>query len=254
MASVEGGFRIASDRAVSAHHQIARVLGTEILNGIYQPGSNVPNEADLLSRFAVSRTVLREVLKTLAAKGLVAAKTRVGTRVLDPVHWTLFDADVLSWKVAHGLDEEFRRELLEMRRLVEPRAAALAAEIRDPQAIKKLRQCIERMRSAGHSPLSFAEADLQFHLTVGLASGNSLMRSLAGVIEAALIASFTLSSPTESSETQDENVDMHEAIVDAIESGNPVAASNAMLAVIEAGAARVDGAAEIAKKGKNDSQ
>jgi DNA-binding FadR family transcriptional regulator len=182
------------------------------------------------------------VLKTLAAKGLVAAKTRVGTRVLDPIHWNLFDADVLSWKVAHGLDEQFRRELSEMRRLVEPRAAALAAERRDPGAIRDLRQCIARMRETGHSARSFAEADLKFHLGVGLASGNSLMRSLAGVIEAALIASFTLSSPTESNEVQEENVRMHEAIVDAIDRGDPVSASNAMLAVIEAGVARVDSA------------
>lgn len=237
-----GGFRMRSEKTVSNHDQIARVLGTEILAGIYLPGGNLPNEADLLSRFEVSRTVLREVMKTLAAKGLVSAKTRVGTRVSDPVRWNLFDATVLSWRVALGLDEQFRRELFEIRKLIEPRAAELAAIRRDRESVAELRRLIARMGAEGHSRRSFAEADLDFHLAVGAASGNSLMRSIAGVIEAALIASFTLSSPTESMDLQAENVRNHEAIVRAIEAGDAAAASAAMLHVIEAGAARFEAA------------
>jgi DNA-binding FadR family transcriptional regulator len=237
-----GGFRIGSEKTVSSHDQIARVLGTEILLGVYPPGANLPAEAELLARFEVSRTVLREVLKTLAAKGLVSAKTRVGTRVSDPVRWNLFDATVLSWRVALGLDDGFRHELFEIRRLVEPRAAELAAVRRDPKSIAELRTLIERMGAEGHSRRSFAEADLDFHLAIGAASGNSLMRSIAGVIEAALIASFTLSSPTESMELKAENVRNHAAIVDAIEVGDAAAASAAMLHVIEAGASRFEAA------------
>jgi len=127
----------------------------------------MPSEADLLARFRVSRTVLRELLKTFAAKGLVSSKTRVGTRVTDPVHWNLFDATVLSWRVSLGFDEAFRRELLEIRRLIEPRAAQLAALRRDASSIAELRRLAERMRAAGHSRRSFAEADLDFHLEVG---------------------------------------------------------------------------------------
>ena len=234
--------RLGADRAVSNHDQVARALGTEILAGRYGPGANVPSEAELLARFRVSRTVLREVLKTLAAKGLVSSKTRVGTRVSDPVHWNLFDAAALSWRVSLGLDEAFRRELLEIRRLIEPRAAELAALRREAADIAELRRLVERMRAAGHSRRSFAEADLNFHLEVGAASGNTLMRSLAGVIETALIASFTLSSPTESLELQAENVRNHEKIVDAIEAGDPQLASQAMLHVIEAGAVRIEAA------------
>jgi len=234
--------RVGADRAVSNHGQLARALGSEILAGRYPPGTNMPSEGDLLARFGVSRTVLREVMKTLAAKGLVSSKTRVGTRVSDPVHWNLFDATVLSWRVSLGFDEAFRRELLEIRRLVEPRAAELAALRRDPADVAKLRGLIERMGAPGHSRRSFAEADLDFHLEVGVASGNTLMRSLAGVIETALIASFTLSSPTESLELQAENVRNHENIVDAIEAGDPQAASQAMLHVIEAGAVRIEAA------------
>ena len=89
--------RLAVDRALSSHDQIAAILGTEILRGIHHPGDNMPAEPDLIARFQVSRTVMREVMKTLAAKGLVVSKTRIGTRVRDPVHWNFFDADVLSY-------------------------------------------------------------------------------------------------------------------------------------------------------------
>src|SRR3546814_18473823 len=82
----------------SGHDQVARALGTEILDGVYPPGSKIPGESEILHRFGVSRTVLREVLKTLTAKGLIVSKTRVGTTVLDSSHWNFFEADVLSWK------------------------------------------------------------------------------------------------------------------------------------------------------------
>src|SRR5215469_15353529 len=72
--------RLAVDRALSSHDQIATILGTEILRGIHRPGDNMPSEPDLIARFQVSRTVIREVMKTLAAKGFVVSKTRIGTR------------------------------------------------------------------------------------------------------------------------------------------------------------------------------
>jgi DNA-binding FadR family transcriptional regulator len=232
--------RLASERTLSSHDQIVRVLGSEILTGVHKPGMNMPPEPELLARFQISRTVLREVMKTLAAKGMVVSKTRVGTRVLDPVNWNFFDAEVLSWKVALGMDPEFRRNLVEIRRAVEPRAAALAAERATDDDIEELRRCIALMRADGHTRGSFAEADLEFHLAVGAASKNPLMRSMAAVIEAALIASFSLSSPTDRRELQDSTSDAHEKIVDAIAARDPVGAAQAMLGVIEVGYDRIE--------------
>src|SRR5215471_19476388 len=122
--------RLAVERAMSSHDQIVAVLATELLKGIHKPGTNMPPEPALIERFQVSRTVMREVMKTLAAKGLVMSKTRVGTRVLDPVNWNFFDADVLAWRVRIGLDEQFRLSLTEVRRAIEPVAAGLAARRR----------------------------------------------------------------------------------------------------------------------------
>lgn len=228
-----GSFQKFGEGTLSSHDQVARALGAEIINGIYPPGSKIPGEAEILQRFGISRTVLREVLKTLTAKGLIVSKTRVGTKVLDPTNWNLFDADVLSWKMSQGLDEAFHADLTEIRLAIEPRAAALAAKRRDPADIKALRDAIEAMRQATESRRQFAEADLAFHQAIGAASGNVLMRSISAVIETALVASFTMSSPIHDPDLHELNVRSHERIVDAIDAGDETGAAEAMRAVIK---------------------
>ena len=231
--------RLAVERATSSHDQIAAVLGTEILQGIHRPGANMPPEAVLIERFQVSRTVMREVMKTLTAKGFVASKTRIGTRVLDPMNWNYFDADVLGWRVRMGLDDEFRLSLTEIRRAVEPVAAGLAARRRTSADIVALRDHVALMGRSGHTRQSFAEADLEFHLTIGAASGNPLMRSVAGVIEAALVASFAFSSPVDDGSDHENTVNTHAAIVDAIEARDEQAAAGWMLEAIDIGVRRI---------------
>lgn len=237
--------RSFSERAMSSHDQVARMLGMDILTGKYPVGSNLPVEADLLAHFQVSRTVMREVLKTLQAKGLVAPKPRVGTRVTHPMHWNFFDAEVLSWKVAIGLDDAFRRDMAEIRRLIEPRAAALAAERQDEDAISTIRSALDYMRVSDQDALRFAQADRNFHLAVGAASGNPLMRSIASVIETALTASFATIAPREQAEIHAQVVASHERILHAIETGDAEGASAAMLAVINGAAPRNEGAPNI---------
>jgi DNA-binding FadR family transcriptional regulator len=231
--SASGSFQKFGEGTLSSHDQVARALGAEIISGLYPPGSKIPNEAEILQRFGISRTVLREVLKTLTAKGLIVSKTRVGTKVLEPTSWNLFDADVLSWKMSQGMDEAFHGDLTEIRLAIEPRAAALAAKRRDPVAIAELRGAIAAMDRATQTRREFAEADLAFHQAIGAASGNVLMRSISAVIETALVASFTMSSPIDDPELHIHNVRSHEKIVDAIEAGDEVAAADAMRAVIK---------------------
>jgi len=232
--------RLAEERAISSHDQIAAILGTEILKGAYRPGTNIPPEAELIERFQVSRTVMREVMKTLTAKGFVTAKTRIGTRVLDPINWNYFDADVLAWRIGLGLDDEFRLSLTEVRRAIEPIAAGLAARRRTAADIVALRDQVALMGRSGHTRRSFAEADLDFHLTVGAASGNPLLRSVGGVIEAALVASFSQSSPVDDADDHEKTVNTHGAIVDAIEARDEQAAATSMLEVIDIGFRRIN--------------
>jgi DNA-binding FadR family transcriptional regulator len=232
--------RIAAERAISSHDQIAAILGTEILKGTYRPGETMPPEMELVQRFQVSRTVMREVMKTLTAKGFVAAKTRIGTRVLDPVNWNYFDADVLAWRVALGLDDEFRLSLTEVRRAIEPVAAGLAARRRTSADVVALRGLVSVMSRSNHTRQSFAEVDLNFHLAVGAASGNPLIRSVGGVIEAALVASFSQSSPVDDGDDHEKTVNTHAAIVDAIEARDEQAAATRMLEAIDIGFRRIN--------------
>jgi DNA-binding FadR family transcriptional regulator len=231
--------RLIPERGLqSSQSKIAEALGTEIVSGVYPPGSNLPAEGDLLARFGVSRPVVREVLKTLAAKGLVVSKTKIGTRVRPESDWNFFDPDLLRWKVRNGLDDDFQGHLSDLRRVVEPLNASLAAARRTEEDIDSLRECILAMGSAEHSKRSFAEADAVFHVTLADVSGNPLMRSMAAAIEAALLAAFARSSAMDDPEQHALTVRGHAAIVDAIADRDGQAASAATLRVISLGAQR----------------
>jgi len=229
-----------ADATLSNADQVARAIGGDILAGVFPPGTKLPSEAEMLSRFGVSRTVLREAFKTLTAKGLIVSRTRVGTMVLDSTHWNFFDADILAWKVSQGFDASFLRDLAAIRMAIEPAAAEAAAGQATPTDIAAMRACVARMGEATGSAGDFADADLDFHKSVGFASGNVLMRSLAAVIETALLASFRLSSPVREADAHDESVKGHARIVDAIEAGDGPAAGQAMRAIITHGLDRLE--------------
>lgn len=223
-----GGARMGQD-------QIVRAMGVSILRGDYPEGALLPAEGDLMAQFGISRTVLREVLKTLAAKGLVVSKTRVGTKVRSQVDWNMFDSDLLGWRLELGMDLRFLNSLYEIRLAVEPAACALAALRRTDESIARMRALIEEFRQPGHNRLSFAEIDLALHLEIAAASGNPFMRSVGAIIEAALMASFVNTAPVNDVERQAHSTEHHAAIVEAIARGDAVGAAEAMTSVIEDG-------------------
>src|SRR5690606_35980696 len=146
-------------------------------------GSILPGDAELLARFGVSRTVLREAMKTLAAKRLVAPKAKVGTRVVDRASWNFFDADVLGWRCDAGLDFEFIEHLAEMRMALEPAAAAAAALRAGSDDIVELYAIAARFDDLSHTPETIAKVDLDFHLAIARMSGNPFMRSASAIVE-----------------------------------------------------------------------
>lgn len=239
---------IPSRRAHSNHAEVARAIGVAIISGRYQEGLKLPGDVDLMAQFGISRPVLREGVKTLVAKGLLSTKARVGTVVRERTAWNMFDPDVLAWHLEAGIDERFLRDLAEIRLAVEPRAAALAAERRTDADLALMRAAIARMHeeAAGRTG-RFADADLMLHLAVAHASGNTFMRSIGAVIEAALRASFVLSAPSDH-RSYDIVVDAHERIVDAIADGDGEAASAAMINVIFSGRRRQEAARSVKRK------
>jgi DNA-binding FadR family transcriptional regulator len=238
LAVVSKPFVIPAPRALSNHAEVARTLGIDIITGRYPEGAKLPGDADMIRVFGVSRPVLREGVKTLVAKGLLSTKAKVGTVVRERSAWNMFDVDVLAWHLEGRIDSRFLSDLAEIRLAVEPRSAALAARRRNSAQIAEMRFSIEQMRREKSDPIGFADGDLSLHIAIAEASGNPFMRSMGGVIQAALRASFLLLAPV-SERDRDITIDAHELIVDAVESENPEAASAAMANVIFNGMNRV---------------
>ena len=226
----------------TSHALVVAALGQEIVSGILKPGSVLPGDKQLGERFRVSRTVLREAMKTLAAKSLVEAKTRVGTRVLDPERWDLLDGDVLRWRVEAGLDDTFIDDIATMRLAFEPACAVLAAERATPADIERLYEIVVQMDDPTHDRASIARADLDFHVAIIDISRNPFMRAIGNVVEAALAITFKLSSPANDPDLIHQGAMNHRSIVDAMAARDADGVRAAMASVIELGAVRTHNA------------
>lgn len=209
-------------RNLFAH--VVEELGARIVRGHYRPGDTLPNEADLGRELGASRSILREAVKSLAAKGLIEPRTRTGTRILAPVHWNLLDLDVLGWRYAAMPRRQFIRELFEIRRMIEPAAAALAAERASEADIVALGQSHARMEETEASGGEAAiEADLQFHRGILACAHNDLLVPMGGLISVGLLASFRISS-----RSYGVILPLHRHVYEAIRDHRPDAARAAM--------------------------
>ena len=239
-----GGFMGRADATRSAHGMVTQALAVDILSGRFPPGEVLPVEDELLRRFGVSRTALREALKTLAAKGMILPKARVGTRVLAQSEWHMFDPDIIGWRLQAGMDGGFMRHLFEIRLAIEPAAAALACQRRSEDALPRMATILDEMAACGDDVERFGAVDLLFHKAILAASGNPLMHSIGAVIEAALLAALRRSAPTDDPQRHAASVAKHRRIYEAIAVRDEAAASAAMIAVIRDGA--MHGGVEIA--------
>ncbi len=225
---------------------MAAEIGRNIVSGGYPERSLLPGDVELMQQFGVSRTVLREALRTLAGKGLIEARARVGTRVLPRSDWNLFDRDLLGWQARQGFDGQFIAHLTEMRLALEPEAAALAASRRTDRDLETIFHCFDRMAAPEISREEFARADLEFHLAIIIAAHNPFLRSAAALIEVALMGLLKISSPAEDTGRLTSSVVDHRRIADAIAARDPEGAREAMKVVIGVGmrASRIGDAAE----------
>src|SRR5437762_9890658 len=117
------------------HGAVVHDIGLRIVRGELEADDPLPTEDELSGELSVSRTVLREATKVLAAKRLVESRPKTGTRVRPRKDWNLLDPDVLAWQVEAGADAEFLAQALEVRRMIEPAAARLAAERATPAQV-----------------------------------------------------------------------------------------------------------------------
>lgn len=215
------------------HQRVVDELGRRLVGGAWEPGDALPVEDALAAEIGVSRGVLREAVKSLVAKGMLHVRPRTGTRVLPPEHWNHLDRDVLRWKQAEDA-ATLLRDTGELRRIVEPEAARLAAERAGPDDVRVLYDALAAMEDAAASPGrgGYVEADIAFHRALLDAGGNRLLGSLGRAVEIALEHSFVIS--TQTAGAVEASLPGHRAVVRAVEARDPAAAAAAVLSVIEA--------------------
>jgi DNA-binding FadR family transcriptional regulator len=203
-------------------------LGRSIVTGQFDDGG-FPTEAELARQHAVSRSVTREAVKMLTAKGLLTARPRKGTSVQPAAQWNLFDPDVLRWLLERKFALSLLRQFTELRIAIEPAAAALAARAHDEDGIGAIHAGFTRMVAAESGDDDPLEADIAFHIAILHASGNPFYRQFRDVVETALRTSIRF---TNRFKGRTASLPQHEAVLTAIEQRDGDSASAAMTALI----------------------
>jgi GntR family galactonate operon transcriptional repressor len=210
---------------------VLATLGRDIAREIIPAGAVLPPEHELESRFGVGRGVVREAIKTLSGKGLVSVRPRHGTRVLPRRDWSLLDRDVLNWLV--GQDKPDRKLLLavqEVRMIIEPAAAALAATRATKSDLQRINAALEAMETS-HDQASATAADKAFHLAILDATHNPVLQGFRGAIDTILSAVFVVAVDSVEGWFED-NLPNHASTARAIEEGNAEKARKCMERVL----------------------
>jgi DNA-binding FadR family transcriptional regulator len=215
----------------NVHGNTVDHLGEAILAGRYAPGASIPPEPLLCEELGVSRTVVREAVKSLIAKGLVTSGPKVGTKVLPSEHWNWFDPDVIVWQSKAGLTPEFLRDLQDLRRVVEPAAVRMAAERATAAEIAEIESAFQGMKRAVEEGGDYVAHDLRFHQGLLRASGNRMLVQMSKALGALLRTSFELS--TSRKDGPRNSLPLHRAVLDAVIAHNPARAEKAVQVLID---------------------
>ena len=210
---------------------VLTTLGREIAQDLIPVGTALPPEPDLEARFGVGRGVVREAVKTLAAKGMVSVRPRHGTHVLPRAEWSLLDRDVLSWLVGQKEpDRDLLLAIQEVRSIIEPAAAALAAERATRNDRWRINTALAAMETA-QDEASAITADKAFHLAILDATHNPVLQGFRGAIDTILNTVFDVA--VGSVGWFKDNLPNHAAAARAIESGDAEKARIAMERVLD---------------------
>ncbi|ESY05524.1 FadR family transcriptional regulator [Mesorhizobium sp. C386A] len=209
----------------SVHASLASEIGLRIVRGDYPPGTILPNEAKWSETFNVSRSAVREAIKMLMAKSLLASRPKIGSWVEPRERWNLLDRDVLAWYATAPDREVFLKAVQEFRHIIEPEATAFAAMRRTEEQMAEISQACREMGEAS-SLQERTRADTRFHLAILRASGNDLLVPLGVLIESAFDHLFTYT--TRELDDLQHAQQLHEAIEKAIRLQRPDAARNAV--------------------------
>ncbi|MHB1594882.1 MAG: FadR/GntR family transcriptional regulator [Streptosporangiaceae bacterium] len=208
--------------------ETVETIGSRIVNGYYETGSHLPPQ-QLEQELGISGTVLREAMRVLAAKGLVESRQKLGTVVMPRSAWSLLDGDLLRWQEGNE-DASFLDDLAEMRFIIEPAAASLAALRRTDQDVEQLHGALAAMIDAGTDGARVTDADLAFHRALLNSAHNELLTRMEFILESGLRARDTL---VHNKSDWPDSVPVHNAILAAVEAGDSSRAERAVLDLLD---------------------
>ena len=215
------------------HSYVISELGVGIASGRQAVGSILPNDAEMMDAYGVSRTVLREALKTLEAKGLVEARAKVGTRVLPRNRWNLFDRQVLGWIQESGPDTAFLTSFVELRDTIELQTAGLAAQRRSAEQLRMLVYWQNQRSQSATMPEPYALAEFEFHRILCEATQNPFLRAASALVEFGVVQAIAPRLTAGLTEFSSEKEPHYQALAEAVGHGDPPAARAAMTAILE---------------------
>ena len=230
----------------NAHSTTRDALGQAIVAGRYAAGTSIPPEPLLCDQLGVSRTVIREAVKSLVAKGLLITGPKLGTRVLPEEQWNWFDPDVVIWQSLAGLTPEFLRDLQELRRIVEPAAVSLAAQRASAQDIAEIELAYAGMKHAVEHGGDYVSHDLRFHQGLLRACHNRMVVQMSKALGALLRTSFEISTSKRNGPAS--SLAMHRAVLDAVIAHLPAKAEKASLTLIDGAREDIDQVLGVRRK------
>ena len=213
------------------HAITAEALGRRIVGGALLPGTVLPNAEVLAREYRVSRPALREAIKLLAGKGLLEMAPRRGTVVRPRLAWNRLDVEVIHWETRESPSPKLFCDLFELRRMIEPEAAALAAARASTDGVKAIGKALQLMVDSEHGSPASILADLAFHRAILIHSGNEFLATFSSAIEAYLTATFSAQRRVDGQ--RDSMLRDHAAVYNAIRDGKPEEARAAAIAMLE---------------------
>lgn len=225
--------------APSLSAQVAREIGKRIVSSKLMPGDLIEDEGALAARYQVSRSVVRDAVKTLVGKGLLEVRRGIGTRVRARALWGLLDDDVLAWQQSGPADSGLLRQLMDVRQIFEPKAARWAAERGSHESHSHIKSAIERMEMEKGAVEDFVYADATFHRAILRATENEFLIALEGIIFSALLTSIRLTN--DDPRKNEKSLPFHREVYEAIVARNGAEAERVMEDLLADADQRLDG-------------
>lgn len=224
--------------------QVVADLGRRIVAGEWASGETLPTEAELVEQLQVGRSVVREAMRILNAKGLVRSRQMEGTKVMPRANWRLLDPDLIQWRIEAADRKALLRDLLQVRLALEPGVVWFATANGSPEAKARIHEAwkgkmdvLTEASTPQEQRDHFISHDLEFHRAFLAAVGSEILEQLFSVIEAALSLSIDLQMQARGSKNtlvgMEETNQLHQDVYDAFAAEDADRAQAAMRVLIQ---------------------